>query len=71
MAHGRIAADWDRTSYLAAVLVNINRAKGKRPVKPREMNPYAEQQASKSEPDFYITPSQLAQIFTSHGVKRS
>ena len=59
MAHGKNLADWNRTSHLIALLININREKGKPAVKPQEFNPYTPKQ-KKGKADFYITPSQLA-----------
>jgi hypothetical protein len=62
MAQAKNQADWNHTSHLIALLININRQKGKRAVQPREFNPYAEKR--KSKPDFYITPVQLAKAIT-------
>ena len=59
MAHAKNRADWDRTSHLIALQININRESGKRAVHPHECNPYAKKAAT-GKVDFYITPSQLA-----------
>ena len=61
MAQTRIQSEWNQTSHLMAVLININRGKNARVVKPNELNPYAKAQTAKQKPDFYITPGQLAQ----------
>jgi len=62
MAHGKNRADWNHTSHLIALLININREKGKRPVKPQEFNPYAQRQSATSKPDYYVTPMQLGAV---------
>jgi len=62
MAHGKNRADWAHTSHLIALLININRQKGKRVVQPREFNPYAQKRSASSKPDFYITPMQLGKV---------
>jgi hypothetical protein len=64
MAHAKNRADWNQTSHLIALLININRAKGKRAVSAKEFNPYAEKRTNSGKPDFYITPAQLAQTLT-------
>jgi hypothetical protein len=33
--------EWQRTSLIAAILINQNRPKGKKPIKPDELNPYS------------------------------
>jgi len=53
-------ADWGRMSSLIAVLININRDPKKRAVQPHEYNPYADKRTENKEPDFYITPGELA-----------
>jgi len=60
MAFAKNQADWNQTSNLMAVLININREKNRQPVKARDLNPYAAKQTENSKPDFYITPRQLA-----------
>jgi len=40
MAMSRLRSEWDQTSSLQATLLNINRPKGKQPVKPAALNPY-------------------------------
>jgi hypothetical protein len=65
MTHAKNQSTWNHTSHLIALLININRAKGKRAVSPHEFNPYAEKRNESSEPDFCISPLQLAQAMTS------
>jgi len=72
MAHGKNRADWDHTSYISALLLNINRdPKKQRAVQPHELNPYARARAAKQKPDFYITPGQLAQKIVGGGREES
>jgi hypothetical protein len=40
MADGRGRERWEHTSSILAVLINVNRGKGDRAVKPSELNPY-------------------------------
>ncbi len=41
MAKSRGREAWNHTSAILALISNINRAKGKSPVKPESLNPYA------------------------------
>ncbi|GHT12321.1 hypothetical protein FACS1894170_06990 [Planctomycetales bacterium] len=61
MAEGKQSADWNRTSHLLALLININRdTKKSRVVKPAELNPFAVKK--KEKPDFYISAAQLGKV---------
>jgi hypothetical protein len=40
MAEARRLEAWDHTAYLAATVMNLLRAKGRRAVAPAELNPY-------------------------------
>lgn len=46
MAKSRGREAWNHTSAILALISNINRAKGKSPVKPESLNPYARQKQS-------------------------
>ncbi len=40
MAEGKCREHWNHTSSILAVLINANRGKGDRAVKPSDLNPY-------------------------------
>jgi len=44
MAEARNLAEWDRTAYLAATILNVLRTKGASPVDPATLNPYRRKQ---------------------------
>lgn len=40
MAEARDRCEWNRTAHLAAILLNVNRGKGKPPIKAETQTPY-------------------------------
>jgi hypothetical protein len=64
MAQGRNRAEWSRTAYIAATIINSNPfRKSTRPVQPCELNPYAQQEQQDKKPDYYISVKTLANAF--------
>lgn len=64
MAEGRGRFDWNRTSSLMALLVNIfrDRKKGKS-VKPADFNPY-QQHSGREKPKIRISVAEMKQMLT-------
>ena len=64
MAEGRGRFEWNRTSSMMALLVNIfrDRKKGKA-VKPADFNPYP-QHSGKAQPSVRITVAEMKQMLT-------
>lgn len=46
MAEARGREAWNHTAVLLATMININRPKGKTPIKAESLNPYAKHQQS-------------------------
>ena len=65
MAVGKLRADWQQTSSLLALIINVNRDQKKgRAIQPKDMMPpdLIDKQTKNEEPDFYISPVELAQV---------
>ncbi|MDR2169441.1 MAG: hypothetical protein LBP59_04795 [Planctomycetaceae bacterium] len=65
MAQARNRAEWNRTAYLAATLINSNPfRKSTRMIQPNELNPYTQKPQQKKKPDFYVSVKEFARFIT-------
>jgi hypothetical protein len=61
MAEGRLRERWNHTASILAVILNVNRGKNDRAVKPSELNPYEQKRQEK--PAIKIKMSDLKPFF--------